>query len=799
MFFRILKRDFKRKKATNLILLLFVLLASLLLSSSANNLSMTIGAVDQFIENAKVPDLFLIATAGKGQDELRNFIEHNPDIASYEVQDGITILNDEQITILGSLDESSEMTRNYERTTTLSVMPYDGSYMKVFDEDGEELHLENGEIALAKLEAEKNHLQKGDRIAITIGDCRKEFRVAAITRDAVFGTSFMGYKRHMISKEDFADFADQEQTVYTRMYCVDYGDRDAFQKAYTSKKFAVISGIEKNLIPMCYVFDMLMAGILIIVSVCMILISMLVLRFTISFTVSEEYREIGIMKAIGLNSRDIKKIYLIKYIAISILGSVIGVGLGIPFQEMLLKQVVTNVVLEPEIENIFINLLAGIFVVMVVVLYGNHCTNLVRKISVLEAIRSGTAGESFHRKSMMLSKHRRMHLPLFLACNDLKNQKKQFVVLLFCFVLGTMMLILSLIAATTLDGENIVYSFGMDKSDLSVTIGNEESLIDKGEQGAVEMNRYMEEMKQTLLKQGIECEIGNTLGFHYSVHTEGAEDPVDCIAVMPNGEWNQHLTMLDGREPQYENEIAITEITAQKLKAVIGDSLVMTFADREERFVITGTYQTMFNMGEQIRMSKNAHPDYTFFAGSYAYQIVLKESNQVEHALEVLKDKFPAYKIYRGREWVDETCGLDTVRMQLNKVMSLITVVVLFTNALITVLFVRSFLSKEQSEIALMKSLGFQSCVIKQWQLFRILLILAAGIMSGTLLSHLLAPHTIGLVFGMMGAKKMPLSVNPLMEFVGFPLLLLGVTGCAAYISTGGIRRIEVKEVSNIE
>ena len=55
------------------------------------------------------------------------------------------------------------------------------------------------------------------------------------------------------------------------------------------------------------------------VSICLILIAFMVLRFTIVFTLQEDYREIGIMKAIGLKDAGIKSVYLIKYLAIAVL------------------------------------------------------------------------------------------------------------------------------------------------------------------------------------------------------------------------------------------------------------------------------------------------------------------------------------------------------------------------------------------------------------------------------------------------------------------------------------------------
>ena len=50
MFFRILKKDLKRKRTMNFILFLFIILATMFLASSVSNLMAVTGAVDYFME-----------------------------------------------------------------------------------------------------------------------------------------------------------------------------------------------------------------------------------------------------------------------------------------------------------------------------------------------------------------------------------------------------------------------------------------------------------------------------------------------------------------------------------------------------------------------------------------------------------------------------------------------------------------------------------------------------------------------------------------------------------------------------
>ena len=57
MFFRILKKDLKRKKTMNIILLLFVIMCSMFASASVSNIAAVTGGVDNYFKMSDVPDV----------------------------------------------------------------------------------------------------------------------------------------------------------------------------------------------------------------------------------------------------------------------------------------------------------------------------------------------------------------------------------------------------------------------------------------------------------------------------------------------------------------------------------------------------------------------------------------------------------------------------------------------------------------------------------------------------------------------------------------------------------------------
>ncbi len=129
----------------------------------------------------------------------------------------------------------------------------------------------------------------------------------------------------------------------------------------------------------------------------------------------------------------------------------------------------------------------------------------------------------------------------------------------------------------------------------------------------------------------------------------------------------------------------------------------------------------------------------------------------------------------------------------------MILAVVLIINGLITVLMMKSFLTKERGEIALLKSMGFSNRAVRGYHTSRILILLLTSIIVGTILSNILAPVVGGPIFGMMGASHVKMVTNPLLAYLIFPLILLSVTGLSAILCSAEVNGVDVKEVNNIE
>ncbi|MDE7044317.1 MAG: FtsX-like permease family protein, partial [Acetatifactor sp.] len=332
MYIRILRKDLKRKKTMNIIMLIFIILAATFVASSVNNMITVVTALDDYFELAEVPDYWY---ATPYESEAERFAEFAAD-NGYELKTAELIQIDPQnISVSG---------KTFDYGNSVSVATPYGT--KVFDENEQEiLHVNDGEIYVTNeiFRSEENDFYNGCTIEIDTVTGRKEFILKGYTKDAFYGSPMMGMTRFLVSENDYKLFDDPDKTMFYSL-SVYTEDEDYVEKVNQFDLKAAVN-VDYATIKMVYVMDTLIAAVILVVSICLILISMVILRFTIHFTLSEEFREIGVMKAIGIPDGKIRGLYIVKYLSISAAGAAAGLILSVPFGNLLIKSVSNNIII----------------------------------------------------------------------------------------------------------------------------------------------------------------------------------------------------------------------------------------------------------------------------------------------------------------------------------------------------------------------------------------------------------------------------------------------------------------------
>lgn len=457
MLKKMLKKDLKRKKAMNIILFIFLLTASALIAGSTNLLYSTVSAVDYFIGKSDVADLIAITNSDqKIADAIQKWVKSSDIAKDAQAEDAI---------ILDMKSLTASTGKNLENTSPFMLMQMPREYNMIFDRDGKDFEVGPSEAAVPVIIQKKLGLSIGDHLTINLNGYVKELTVTTIFKDVVMGSEFMGMKRIILNETDFKEYFENAK-VEEKLRLWGFSREENYQNRELEKEYAdlilpTFGMISKDLIKTAYIFDMVLAAVMIIVSIFLILISFLILRFTIVFTVMEDYKEIGVMKAIGLKSSKIRKMYSLKYLMLSAVAGVIGFVLSIPISNVMKQSISDYILLKQSPMKWLISFVSVLAVVGITILFCNYSTRKIKKISAIEAIRQGNTGERFkNTKKLKLNRHKRMMVPLFLACSDIVSDFKKFIILIITFVLGTAIIIIPSNVISTLSSEDTISLFG---------------------------------------------------------------------------------------------------------------------------------------------------------------------------------------------------------------------------------------------------------------------------------------------------------------------------------------------------
>ena len=169
----------------------------------------------------------------------------------------------------------------------------------------------------------------------------------------------------------------------------------------------------------------------------------------------------------------------------------------------------------------------------------------------------------------------------------------------------------------------------------------------------------------------------------------------------------------------------------------------------------------------------------------------------IDRNIAKLRDLLDTDKVSNSSDLIKDTTGMSDTLNTIKLLMLILTVIV---TALIVVLMERSFISKEKSEIALMKAVGVgNSSIIGQHALrFGIVAVIACGLASAAVmpLSNTLMDwicKNIGDVAGIHCA------VNPVEVFAVCPAILIGVAVIGSMLTALYTGSIKASDTASIE
>lgn len=789
MYLQILKKDLKRKKAMNVILLAFIILASMFVSSGVNNIISVTTALDDYLEMAGAPDYLAVIMNKSGAVDVEGILNSAASVKSfgkekilYMESDNITFENESKTTAnILLLQSDGDMSMNY-----------------ILDNGGILKSVKSGEFYMTAGMAEDNGLEVGDKITIEIESVSREFTFAGNVRDAVLGSNGMSTQRYIISARDFEKFisAENVEEFYGgEMIYIRTSDMEKMLSEIKPIIDSSISTADEATIKFSYVFDMMVVGILLVVSLILVAVAFVILRFTIAFTLSEEFREIGVMKAIGIRNRKIRGLYLAKYAALSVIGAVIGLALSFPFGEMLMRLSLKSIMINNR-NAAFANVLCAVLMVVVITLFCYGCTGKVGKMSPIDAVRNGQTGERFRKKSIMSLGRSKLPETPFLALNDIVSSPKRFGIITFAFFLCLSLLLILSSTVSTMKSGTLVGAFGLADFDISAEHKAMEFMTEDGHE---KLKEYLSEMEENLAENNMPARCMKEMMFKLPVSHDGNESNI--YIYQGTGTTADMYEYTEGTPPQSAGEVALTRLSANKLKANIGDTITIKTIDGDKELMITALFQSMNNMGEGARLNEDEEINYMQPMGALFTQIKFTDApdqKEIARRMEKIQELYPELDDVKSRaECISDALKVTDTMDTIKRMVAVLTVILA---ALITVLMERSFIVKEQGEIALMKAIGTRNGKIYAYHTLRFVFVGIMTVVAAEIFALPLTHLCIDPIFKMMGMElAVDYVISPFEMFLVFPLVILTATTASAFLTSLYTRKIKSSDTANIE
>lgn len=768
MYWKIIKNDIQESKLITATTTMFIAVAAILVSLATILSVNLVGSIDTLMEKAQSPHYMQMHTGEVDRERLAKFVKENGNVAAYEVAEFLN-LNGSDIELGGhSFADSVE-------DNGLAVQSKNLDYL--LDMENQPIQPKPGELYVPVAFKKQGLAKIGDKAKIA----GKTFTINGFLRDGTMNSQMAGSKRLLLHQKDYdALFSKGKMEYIIQFRLKDPSKLNQFEAAYKKAKLEVNgpNGTHRLFKLGNAMSDGIMIGILLLISLLVVLMTFMCIRFTLLAKNEDDYREIGVMKAIGLQVKDIKKIYLAKYAAISVFGSLLGYVISIPLSYFLLKNIKLFMGESKNETLSWVLAVVGVLAVMLLmVAYVYVLLNRFKKVSAVEAIRFSGANEKVNTKTRFNLRKLTFFSPdTRIGIIDIMNRKKIYLTMLLVLILSSFIMIVPATLYHTSSSEEFAESIGFNHEiDIATSLYQSTNSLEN------------QEKIESYLKNDPDVETFTKISTkNFDVKEAGATDSV--LSVELGNHQKFPVDYLQGKAPQKKNEIALSTINADEYHKKIGDPIVLVRDGREETFTVCGIYANLFNGG---KTAKAIFEDTTASMIWTDISIKLKDSSKLTEKMRQYKKDLPFAKMNNADQFRDQTFGSTIQSVKLIAIGALL--VALLVTGLVTSLFMKLLLAKDKKEIATLKALGFTNQKIGHQYLARSLTILIVGLVLGTILSMTVGKTMSGLVAMALGGVNIQLT-GSLLIYLGCPFLMLVVTVLATKMVTIQAGKIEVAE-----
>lgn len=764
---KIIFHDMRKNLFTTIVTVSFIAASAMLVSLALLLGVNLLTSVAQLMKKAETPH-FLQMHAGTLEQEEREAVKGlRQGLAEKEqVLEFLNIENSKIVLNGNSLRDS---------TQDNGLCVQSDSFDYLLGMENEILKPKDGEIYVPVCYQKEYDVNVGDTADI----CGKTFVVAGFLRDSQMNSMLASSKRFLVSKADFEMMKEHGSMEYLIEYRLNANVKiSEFASMYASEKLPANGpAITYPLIKMLSALsDGIMIGILLLVSVLVVVIALLCIRFTLLAKLEEDKKETGVLLALGTPLRDVKKMYLFKYLFLACIGAMIGMMLTYGIKGKMLSEIKASfgIATAPGLEFLW-GFFGAAVVIIIVFLSVKRVLKRLEKLSVVEVIQNREDRDKGNAKKvnkMSLSHHLNFSVNNLLAVKDVRVRGKLYVTNFFVFLFAIMLMTIPQNIETTISSEKFSTCMGIGDSDIRFDIQN---MTDSEKRG--------KELLEVLKKDERIEDAGAFFTKTFSVKKK--EGGLEQLLIEIGNHQMFSVVYTKGEAPENENEIALSSLNAEEMGAEPGDVLTLVTEDGEKMLTVCGIYSDITNGGKTAKACFVDENTPVMWGTLYA---TVRDKDVIEAVTKDYAKHFSDVKVTDIRGYMLGTYGSTITSIRKAAVLSVVLAIGI--TCLLTLLFARLLLAKDRYEVAVLKSCGFTTHDIKEQYIISIVIASIPGILFGIAGARILGERITGLFLSTLGADAFSFVANPWIVYLVMPLLLVGSLMIGSILGTKQVEKI---------
>lgn len=771
MYQKMIKNDIRKSKLITAAITAFILVAAMLTALAASLTVNLFGAIDNMLLSAKSVHFMQMHTGDVDMEQLQSFAGTNDSVEDYQVLKFLNIEGADIVigdnSLAGSIQDNGLCVQGEKFDFLLNL-------------NGEVIHPADGEIYVPIYYMREGNVALGDTVTIH----GISFTVAGFLRDSIMNAAMVSSKRFLVSQADFErvrEFGQLENLIEFRL--AEDVSFPAFEAAYldaglpangppaiTYTQVKMINGIT----------DGIMIAVLMLIGVLVIIVAFLCIRFTLLAKIEEDYKEIGVLKAVGMRVSQIKKLYLAKYGAIAGVACALGFLASLPIQTPFLQNIRLYLGESGSpLPGLLWGFLGATLICGVVMLYVNGVLRRFRKISAAQAVRFGASQEkSKSARSFRLSNNRLFSRNIFLGIKDVLSRKKLYITMLMVLVISSFIMIVPQNISSTISAKSFITYMGMGICDVNIGVMRTqvEDVLGKAAEVADMLAEDKNVEKYALFTSRM-------------LDRKTDDETLEKLRVAFGDYSAFPITYSKGRAPQSESELALSVLGAEDLEKTVGDEIILIVDGAEKHLTVCGIYSDVTNGGRTAQANFDTNNGDVL---SVSIAVTFRDRQSVKAAISQYREQLPFAKV----TGIDESIGqmLGSIRDAIQMASTVAALAAVLLTLLVTVLFMKMLVAKDRYPIAILKSMGFTGADIRGQYLTRSLIVLALGVIIGTILANTLGELVGVAIVSSFGAATFHFAVNPWFVYLVSPLLITCCVFVATMLGVSGIQALKISE-----